>query len=245
MENNMQENDLSLKGIGFTESLSIFGIASIVLIIETHFLIPFLSNVTGWETIIFWFIVAGLGLFFPLLIISFLIIKKEGYRLNRQLWNERLRFKKITKADWIWSIGAIIVIGILSALIIEIMKLFFAEVNHQPSFMSFEPLTRNRYWILLIWFPYWLLNIIGEEILWRGVLLPRQEIVFGKFTWLFHGFFWGIFHIGFGWQLLLMLLPILFIQSYAVQRRKNTWIGVIIHAGINGPSFLALSFGLI
>lgn len=241
----MQENNLSLKGIGFPESISIFGIASIVLILETQLVIPFLSSVTGWETVVFWFIVAGLGLFLPLLIISFLIVKKEGYNFNRQLWNERLRFKKITKADWIWSIGAIIVIGIFSALIIEIIKIFVAEVNHQPSFMSFEPLTRNRYWILLIWFPYWLLNIMGEEILWRGVLLPRQEIVFGKITWLFHGFFWGIFHIGFGWQLLLMLLPILFIQSYTVQRRKNTWVGVIIHAGINGPSFLALSFGLI
>ncbi len=241
----MKENEIDLKGIGFIKSFAIFGIASMILIIETQFLIPYLSKVTGWEAVIFWFVVAGLGLFLPLLITSTLILKNEGYRFNKKVWNERLRFKNMTRADWLWSIGAIVAIGILSAFIIEIIKAFVGEVNHQPPFMSFEPLTNGRYWILLIWFPYWLLNIMGEEILWRGTLLPRQEIVFGRFTWLFHGFFWGIFHIGFGWQLLITLLPILFIQSYVVQRQKNSWIGVIIHAGINGPSFIAISFGFI
>jgi membrane protease YdiL (CAAX protease family) len=76
-------------------------------------------------------------------------------------------------------------------------------------------------------------------------MLPRQEIAFGKWTWILHGVGWGLFHIAFGWQLLLTLLPILFIQSYVVQRRQNTWIGVIIHAGINGPGFLAIAFGMI
>ncbi|MCD4691374.1 MAG: CPBP family intramembrane metalloprotease [Calditrichales bacterium] len=83
------------------------------------------------------------------------------------------------------------------------------------------------------------------EYLWRGVILPKQEIVFGKNAWIIHGICWGIFHIAFGWQLLLTLIPILFIQSYVVQRRKNSWTGVIIHAVVNGPSFIAISFGLL
>ena len=86
---------------------------------------------------------------------------------------------------------------------------------------------------------------MGEEIIWRGVMLPRQEVVFGKWTWLFHGTGWAIFHVAFGWLLLVTLLPILYVQSYAVQKRKNSWIGVVIHAGINGPGFLAISFGLV
>jgi membrane protease YdiL (CAAX protease family) len=114
-----------------------------------------------------------------------------------------------------------------------------------PSFMTFEPLSDGRYWILFAWLPFWVFNIMGEEILWRGVLLPRQEIVFGKSTWIFHGFFWMIFHIAFGLHLVLSLIPIFFIQSYIVQKRKNSWIGVLIHAGLNGPGFIAVAFGLI
>lgn len=151
----------------------------------------------------------------------------------------------MNRADWFWSVGSIFIIGVLSFLIIKVLESLIGNVENQPPFMYFEPLTPGRYWILLIWFPYWLLNILGEEILWRGVILPRQELVFGKNTWLINGLFWGIFHIAFGWQLLITLLPILFIQSFVVQRRQNTWIGVVIHGGINGPSFLAIAFGIL
>ena len=173
------------------------------------------------------------------------ILRNEGVKIGKNTWEDRLRFKKMNKTDWLWSIGSIIMIGILSFAIIKLLEVLIEKVESHPSFMYFEPLTPDRYWILLIWFPYWLLNIMGEEILWRGVILSRQELIFRKNAWLIHGIFWGIFHIAFGWQLLLTLIPILFIQSYVVQRRKNSWTGVVIHAVINGPSFIAISFGLL
>ena len=231
--------------MGLLNSFLIFGIASIALFLETHFLIPFLSEKTGIEPIIFWLIVAGLGIFLPMLIVAHLILRSEGLKIDKDTWLNRLRFKKMNRADWLWSLGSIILIGILSFAIMKLLEVFIGHVESQPSFMVFEPLTPDRYWILLIWFPYWLLNILGEEVLWRGVILPRQELVFGKYAWLIHGIFWSIFHIAFGWQLLLTMLPILFIQSYVVQRRKNSWTGVVIHAVINGPSFIAISFGLL
>ncbi|MFZ5518046.1 MAG: CPBP family intramembrane glutamic endopeptidase [Candidatus Zhuqueibacterota bacterium] len=235
----------NIKGINLLHSLLIFGIAAILLALETQFLIPFLSKTTGIEPIIFWFLVAGLGLFLPMLSLTYFILKNEGLKIDRRTWEERLRFKKMVVGDWLWSLGAVFIIGALSLGIIKIIEAIIGKVDSSPSFMYFEPLTSGRYWILLAWLPYWLLNIMGEEILWRGVILPKQELAFRKTTWLIHGIFWGIFHIAFGWQLLLTLIPMMFIQSYVVQRRKNSWIGVIIHAVINGPSFIAIAFGLI
>ena len=147
--------------------------------------------------------------------------------------------------DLLWALGAIVIIGIISLLIMKGMAIVTGPVKHQPSFMAFEPLSVGRYWLLLVWFPFWILNIMGEEILWRGVILPRQEVVFGKWTWLIHGICWSLFHIAFGWELLITLLPLLFVQSYVVHKRKNSWVGVIIHAGINGPGFIAIAFGLL
>jgi membrane protease YdiL (CAAX protease family) len=86
--------------------------------------------------------------------------------------------------------------------------------------MVFEPLSKGRYWFLLVWLPYWILNILGEEFIWRGVMLPRQELVFGKYTWIIHGFGWGLFHIAFGLKLLITLIPLIFIQSFIVQKQK-------------------------
>ena len=235
----------NIKGIGFLYSFLIFGFASLALFLEAHFIIPFLSKQTGVEPIVFWFIVAGLGIFLPMLIVSYLFLRSEGLKIERDTWQQHLRFKKMDKADWLWSIGSILMIGILSFAIMKLLKVLIGHVESQPPFLVFDPLTPDRYWILFIWFPYWLLNIMGEEILWRGILLPKQEIVFKNHTWIIHGILWSVFHLAFGWQLLLTMLPILFIQSYTVQRRKNSWTGVVIHAVINGPSFIAISFGLL
>jgi len=239
------ETKTKLKKLGFIKSFAIYIPAAILMYCLTKYLIPYLSKVSGQETILFWFIVGGLGIFVPLIITGIIVLYFEGYNISKSTWIERLRFRKITKRDLIWSIIGLILVVALSGIILKVLELIIGKFDHSPSFMSFEPLTKGRYWLLLIWFPYWILNILGEEFLWRGVMLPRQEIVFGKYTWLVHGIGWGLFHIAFGWQLLITLIPLIFIQSYIVQKTKNSWNGVIMHGGLNGPSFIAICFGLI
>jgi len=71
----MQEKDkletkdgFPLLKMGIGQSLAIFGIASIALLLETRLLIPAISVATGKEPVLFWFIVGGIGMFVPLLI---------------------------------------------------------------------------------------------------------------------------------------------------------------------------------
>lgn len=157
----------------------------------------------------------------------------------------RLRFRPMSRRDWRYSLLALVVIGLLTSGIMIAMQVLFSDFNHTPSFMTLDPLSPGRYWLLLAWFPYWLLNIGGEEFFWRGVLLPRQEKTFEDKTWILHGTGWAIFHIAFGWQLLVMLLPLLYIEPYVVQKTQNTWTGVFLHGVINGPSFIAIALGII
>jgi membrane protease YdiL (CAAX protease family) len=160
-------------------------------------------------------------------------------------WTVRLRFRRMNRADYGWAIGALAIIGVLSTAIQAAANAVFGGVRLQPSFMAFDQLSPERYWILAVWLPFWILNILGEEILWRGVLLPRQEVALGNRAWLANALGWGVFHFAFGWQLVLILLPILVILPYVVQRRQNTWVAVIIHAGLNGPGFLAVACGFV
>ena len=231
--------------LGLISSFAIYFPAALLMYLLTNYLIPYLSEATGQETILFWFIVAGLGVFTPLIITGVIILKTEGLKISKNTRTKRLRFRKITSKDLIWSILGLLIVGIFSGIIMYLLELVVGKFDHSPAFMSFEPLTKGRYWLLLIWFPYWILNILGEEFLWRGVMLPRQEIAFGRYAWLIHGLGWGLFHIAFGWQLLITLIPLLFLQPYIVQKRKNSWIGVIMHGGLNGPSFIEICFGMI
>lgn len=239
------ENNKNIKKLGLLGSFAIYIPASILMFCLTKYLIPYLSELTGQETIFFWFIVAGLGIFTPLIIIGILILRSEGYKINKSTWIERLRFRRINKSDWVWCLVGLVLVAVFSMIIMKGLEFMIGQFDHSPAFMSFDTLTSGRYWLLFVWLPYWILNILGEEFLWRGVMLPRQELAFGKFAWLIHGFGWGLFHIAFGWQLLITLLPLIFIQSYIVQKTKNTWTGVIMHGGLNGPSFIAICFGLI
>lgn len=110
--------------------------------------------------------------------------------------------------------------------------------------MHLEPLGPGRYWIFVAWLPFWLLNILGEEILWRGVVLPRQEQAFGARAWAVNGAGWLLFHIAFGWRFVLMLIPICFILPWVAQRRRSSWPGVLIHAGLNGPASVTIALGI-
>jgi len=239
------ENNPQLKKLGLAGSFAIYIPAAILMFGLTKYLIPYLSEITGQETILFWFIVGGLGIFTPLIIAGFIILKFEGFTISKQTLTERLRFRKITGHDLFLCFAGLIAVGVFSGLIMKGLEIAIGQFDHSPAFMSFEPLSKGRYWLLIVWFPYWILNILGEEFLWRGVMLPRQEIAFGKYAWLIHGLGWGLFHIAFGWQLLITLIPLIFIQSYIVQKTKNSWIGVIMHGGLNGPSFIAICYGLI
>lgn len=234
-----------LKPLGVAGSFAIYFSAALLMFLLTKYAIPFMSSVTGQETVLFWFIIAGLGVFLPLIITGYFILKSEGCLLSKETLRDRLRFKKVTKSDLWWSFGGLLLVLLISGALMKLMVLLLGEFDHTPAFMAFEPLSTGRYWLLAVWLPYWILNILGEEFLWRGVMLPRQEVAFGKYTWVLHGFGWGIFHVAFGWQLLITLMPLIFIQSYIVQKTKNSWTGVIMHGVINGPSFIAISFGLI
>jgi membrane protease YdiL (CAAX protease family) len=111
--------------------------------------------------------------------------------------------------------------------------------------MSVSPLTESDRWILAAWLPMFFFNIFGEGLFWRGYIFPRQELAFGRYTWLVHGCCWWMFHIPFGVTLLVTLVPIIFITSLVVQQTKSTWPDIIIHTLINGSGFLLVVLGAI
>ena len=72
--------DIKIKKLGLFPSFSIYVAAALLMFIQTNFLIPYLSKVTGQETILFWFIIAAVGNFTPLIILGLIILNMTiGY----------------------------------------------------------------------------------------------------------------------------------------------------------------------
>jgi membrane protease YdiL (CAAX protease family) len=230
--------------LGLVGSAALFGAAALLLFLTTRIAVPALVSATGAESVVMWFLAASAILFGPLLLTSVLLLGRERRSGRPGSWAARLWLRPMSGGDWCWTVGGIATIGVLTGGVGAVLGMLPEGTNVHPSFMAFEPLGPGRYWILCAWHPFFLLNIVGEEFVWRGVVLPRQEVAFGRRAWLVNGVLWLLFHAAFPWQVLVTLVPITLVLPYIVQRRRNTWIGVAIHAAFGGTGFLVLAFGL-
>lgn len=237
------------KDISIKRAFTYFAFFALMLYLATRQAIPML-NEWGFHPAVSWFISSGLLIFVPLFIIAIRNTRKELQTQNKKLILDRLWLTKPTSKDWVWAIGGAVLIIILTGIIMWVAEwtsqaLFDQPFKTSPSFMHFEPLKSGQYWILGIWLIFFFFNIFGEEIMWRGYILAGMSDNYPKTAWLYNAAFWMMFHIPFGIELMIMVLPTFFLIPYLVQKRRNTWIGVIIHAGLNGPGFILVSLGIL
>lgn len=241
--------DTRMKPMRFGESVLLFGFPTVVFCVITRILIPYVNSTFAAHPIVVWFLFGGLFLFIPLFALAILLFKKDRYDFNMKTFYSRFRLTRLTKTDWLWMLGGIVAIMFLTGAIMSVWRLLSLHLgvrvmDTSAPFLHFEPLRGSQRLLLLVWLPFFFFNIVGEELLWRGYILPRQELAYGRFTWLINAALWFLFHVCFGFDLLILLAPILLVLPYVVQRRKKTMIGIVIHALINGPSFILISLGL-
>jgi membrane protease YdiL (CAAX protease family) len=188
-----------------------------------------------------WMILSIPLIFLPIILCGLLLLRSAN---NAKNWRERLRLRRLSSQDWLWSVVGLIGIGLGSWIALKLCTTL--GLNPQPPFArNLQPWIGNRVWMFGLWVVYWPINILGEELVWRGVLLPRMETYMGNLAWLFNAFLWGIFHLAFGIGNLVVLLPTLMIVPLIAQRQKSTWIAILLHAGLSGPGFLAIALGLL
>lgn len=187
-----------------------------------------------------WMALAIPFVFLPLLLIAALLLRAEAP--GRVV--ERLRLQAPTRRDWLVGGCAVVLLVALSGALMLLAR-WLGWAIHPPTVPPPPPLAGRELWLLVgLWLVYWPLNILGEELLWRGVLLPRMEARFGRHAWAPNGALWLVFHLAFGPGNLLVLLPTLFLVPLVAQRRRSTWLGVLLHATLSGPGFVAMALGL-
>jgi membrane protease YdiL (CAAX protease family) len=230
--------------LGLGGSATLFGVGALLLFLTTRVAVPAFVSATRTETVVMWFLAASIVLLGPLLLTAALLLYREERKGRLRSLADRLWLRPMNGGDWLWAVGGLGAVGVLTSGIGASLLMLQDGTALHPSFMAFEPLGPGRYWIISAWLPFFVLNIAGEEFVWRGVTLPRQEVAFGERAWLVNGIMWWLFHAAFPWQVLLTLVPITLLLPYVVQRRRSTWVGIVIHAGFGAMGFLALAFGL-
>ncbi len=252
-------NTMKIKPMGIISSLLFFGIPSAIFSFCIYSVMQKLHQ-NGINDFVNFFIsmVTPLSLMLFAALIAF---KIEGNNFKWSTFSTRFRLKKMTKLDWIYTFGLLVVtILIYESLSFTSKWLIQFKLFSPPEFLlpAVDPrLEQNillntfmgiplkgQWWIAVFYLVFILFNIVGEEFWWRGYILPRQELFFKKWTWVVHGTLWGVFHVFWKWNLII-LLPSCLALSFVIDKRKNTWIGIISHMAFNSAPLIGLIIGII
>ncbi len=92
-----------------------------------------------------------------------------------------------------------------------------------------DPQFIGQWWLLGIALISNVFNyLLGEELLFRGVLLPKMRGVFGRWDWVANAVLFGLYHLHKPWALPSIILSNLAI-SWPAQRFQSNWMAVIVH----------------
>jgi len=101
----------------------------------------------------------------------------------------------------------------------------FLDTDVGQSFLS-----GNWGWfgLILVWFVF--NTVLGEELLFRGLLLPRMNRAFGRGDWAANGVLFAAYHVHVPWAIPATLLFDTFALAYPSKRYQSAWIGIAVHS---------------
>jgi membrane protease YdiL (CAAX protease family) len=165
------------------------------------------------------------------------------------VWHEQrtLRWSTVREALWLRSprspktgrVG-----GKLWLILIPLIVLFFLEallpefgVPGNRDLAKFVESDAGKNFMSGAWAWYGLTlllflfnTVLGEELLFRGVLLPRMKRVFGRGDWLANGVLFTVYHLHMPWLMPGTLLVDTFAIAYPARRYQSAWIGIAVHS---------------
>ena len=150
---------------------------------------------------------------------------------------------------FVWVVPAIAanVLGGYLALRLDTAWTDWLPALREPSYVRMEgladPQFQGQWWILGLALVSLVFNyLLGEELLFRGVLLPRMAGVFGRWDWVANTVLFGLYHVHKIWFWPSMITSS-FGTAWAAKRYRSLWMGVIVH-GVEGY-FIVLVLGVI
>ena len=196
------------------------------------------------------FVLLTLGLIW-LFVLSMIIVRQEEGDLRWASIKRRLRLNtprdvgtgEPSRRLWIWIIPIMIasivwemgLVPYVDSLWVSIFP-FFAEppgYGFGAVLQSQEILDRlvGAWWFFGLFVLSAVFNsILGEGFLFRGVLLPRMEGVFGRWSWLANGVLFGFYHIHQPWGLLQNVISGALLYAFPSWRFRSTLMGIIVHS---------------
>jgi membrane protease YdiL (CAAX protease family) len=149
----------------------------------------------------------------------------------------------VRPALWLWLVPALVGTVLLDVLLASAVDGLWVSVFPflaEPPGYSFDaifdsPAIMERlvggWWFLALFVAMALFNtFLGEEFLFRGVLLPKMEGVFGRWSWVANGVLFGLYHLHQPWGMPSAAIGGVFFLSLPAWRFRSTWLAIVVHS---------------
>jgi uncharacterized protein len=132
---------------------------------------------------------------------------------------------------WWWAVAVLAGVAVLELIPLNLPEPVDRSFSRILESDQGQALFQGNWGLFALVVASFLFNtVLGEELLFRGVLLPRMRGAFGRADWVANGVLFGLYHLHQPWSIPNGIVTGV-LMSYATRRWRSAWLGIIAHSG--------------
>ena len=202
-----------------------------------------------------------IGLIWQFLLVMIVVRSEEKdlrwSTLRRRLWLNPPLDPKTGEARgrlWLWVLPFVLAFGVWQFVPVQQLWETLFPLLGEPDKYSLNKLLdspsrkaelEGAWQLVVLFVVLGIFNtVLGEELLFRGLLLPRMRGAFGKRDWLANGVLFGLYHLHQPWSIVHSMVDGSLFLAYPSRRFHSAWMGIAVHSS-QTVFFLIITLGLV
>jgi CAAX protease family protein len=232
--------------------LAIWALATVPMGVLGWIALPLLASDSGSDPLGFGvtrLVLLTLGLVW-LFVLSMIIVRREQGELRWTTVKRRLRLNTPREPAtgrprarlWLWVVPFLVAVAVVELVLNTPLENAWVSVFPflaEPQGYSFDAIFGSQEILARLEGAWWFFalivvmsvfnTILGEEFLFRGVLLPKMEGVFGRGSWVANSILFALYHVHKPWVIPNAVLTGL-LYTFPAYRYRSTWMSIIVHS---------------
>ncbi len=228
--------------------IGIWAVVSLPMLVLVFFVAPALVPYTDIHPFLLIWYVAIVGMAWQFVVSMFLLYREldefTWSAIKTRIWLNKPSDPKTGKKSYklfLWLIPAAIFIMFFE---LSPMGDYLDQIllSLFPALANLEGTDFDKLFIPELVGAWWLLGVavlnnifnyfLGEELLFRGILLPKMRGVFGKWDWVANAALFGLYHLDKPQNIPKIAISALAL-TWTSRRFKSIWFAIILH-GVEG-----------